>query len=68
MEKGRTITGIVTGIIDCGSIVQVFINDAPWAADGNMWRRGGASDDIEEGTEVEAVVSDWGGLLSIEVA
>jgi len=63
-----TITGIVTDIINCGSIVQVYIDDRPYAADANMWYRSGASDAIEEGTEVNAVVSDWGGLLSIEEA
>ena len=60
----RFISGIVTDIIDAGSVVQVYIDGTPYAADGNMWRRGPA-DDIEEGTEVEAIIADWGGLLSI---
>lgn len=65
MDEGRLISGIVTAVIDYGSVVQVYIDDAPWSADGNMWRGSAVSEDISEGAEVEAYVSNWGGLLSI---
>lgn len=60
------VTGIVTDIVDCGSIVQVYIDGVPFAADTNQWYRNGAADNIDEGTEVEATVEGWGGLLSIQ--
>ena len=59
-----SLTGIITDIIDCGSVVQVYINDTPYAADGNLWRRGPASV-LAEGDEVRFSVTDFGGLASI---
>lgn len=76
----ETMTGIVRSIIDCGSVVQVFIETIdpetgepsgrtqPWAADGNMWRFGGAADACGVGTVVEFDMTDWGGLASIAPA
>lgn len=58
-------TGIITDIIDCGSVVQVYINDIPYAADGNMWRRQGLDKVFSEGDEVEFDATDWGALNAI---
>jgi hypothetical protein len=61
--------GVVTAIIDHGSIVQVFITangrTAPYAADGNMWRDG-PSGNIGVDDSVVFTVTDWGGLATIE--
>lgn len=57
--------GNVTAIRDCGSIVQVFIDDVPYAADGNAWRRGGAAEFINVGDQVSFSTNDWGGLAGI---
>ncbi|MBF6600350.1 MAG: hypothetical protein IVW36_07565 [Dehalococcoidia bacterium] len=59
-------TGIITGIIDCGSIVQVLIHTedglSVLAADGNMFRRAEAECGRLGGVHVEFMQNGWGGL------
>ncbi len=67
-------TGTITAIVNCGSVVQVFIREdatgrnVPYAADANQWYRSGAAETFGVGDEVSAEVADWGGLLGIEYA
>jgi len=66
--------GVIVDVIDCGTIVQVFIDTGEevlvLAADGNLFRRAEpdytAATNAESlvGTSVEFVRNNWGGLES----
>ena len=63
-------TGRITGIIDCGSVVQFFIRTGRGrnartvvaAGDGNMTRRALAESEVRKGDRISFALTDWGGL------
>lgn len=60
-------TGVITGVVDCGTIVRFFIetHDGLFVtadADGNMGRSALESSGVRPGDNIEFQRTDWGGL------
>ena len=65
-ENGVRERGTITGLIDCMTIVRLFIETqdrmAVAHADGNLWRRAVEDCGVRIGDQIEFERTDYGGL------